>query len=353
MRRNLQCYHNSCLSGQPRGLLSSLPASWKTRGINYRHVPMPKSSVELCSLKHIFAKLRKTDTDHKSVFNPCKNVTINEAYSATRRNSNISFFFIYRVPWPFSECSPLWHNKCKVFSVVQQVKVIASKPLGFSHPVSQKFLLPQEYLSVCSVSYQQWHPVDGNILNKLALSSLAVPLLPFSLQGKSFVSALFLWPSYSSPQEKNLSDCLMPASLSLKFTQIRKPQTFPLHWRHLNLSKYVQLIWYLVSKNKTRLYKCRDKRGERWSINFLHFALKKCDCRQKSWFYYLFIASHSEHVKLNCEEKNNINCGLKSTSFQMMAISKNVSTLSNATILLILTSSAGLSEINVFGFDRN
>lgn len=28
------------------------------------------------------------------------------------------------------------------------------------------------------------------------------------------------------------------------------------------------------SKNKTRMYKCRDERGEQWSINFLHFSLK-------------------------------------------------------------------------------
>ena len=48
--------------------------------------------------------------------------------------------------------------------------------------------------------------------------------------------------------------------------------------------------------------------------------------------YYLFIACHSYLIKLNCEEKNNINCGPKSTSFHMMAISKIMSTLSNATI---------------------
>ena len=58
--------------------------------------------------------------------------------------------------------------------------------------------------------------------------------------------------------------------------------------------------------------------------------------------YYLFIASHSDLIKLNCEKKNNINCGPKSTSFHMMAISKNMSTL----YILRLTRSAGLNEIN-------
>lgn len=89
---------------------------------------------------------------------------------------------------------------------------------------------------------------------------------------KRFV-ALCLWPSHSPPQEKSLSDCLMPASFSLKSTQIRKPQTFPLHWRHLNLSKYVQLIWYLVSKNNTRYTRIgiKEERGAQLICYILHF----------------------------------------------------------------------------------
>lgn len=140
--------------------------------------------------------------------------------------------------------------------------MIASKPLGF-HILSLRNScchrnIVQFVQSPISSDTQWMETFWTSWFSALSLS----PTPTASPQGNIFVSALFLWPSYGSPQERNLSDCLMPASFSLKFTQIRKPQTFPLHQRHLNLSKYVQLILYLVSKNKSR-YTSRGIKEER------------------------------------------------------------------------------------------
>lgn len=121
-----------------------------------------------------------------------------------------------------------------------QVKVIAPKPLGY-HILSlgnscchrNNFQFVQSHTS----SDTQW-------LELVGWQHSLCPNPTSSFQRKIFVSALCLFDLFTALHRKRIYQvCLMPASFSLNFTQIRKPQTFPLYRRYLNLSKYVQVIF--------------------------------------------------------------------------------------------------------------